>query len=243
MHDQVEIRAVLFDCNGVIADDEPVHLKLFQKALKEEGIPLTVKEYFKRYLAMDDKSCFIDVLKRYKRPVSPKIIQDLIDRKAAYYEDVIKKEIRIFPGVKQLAQALSKKYAVAVVSGALRHEITWILKYAEIKNCFSVVISAEDVKNGKPHPECYKKGLKALNRLAQFRKNPLKAKECVAIEDSIHGVQSAQGAGMKCIAVTNSYSKEKLFEADLVVTSLSDLLRRPPAFLAPNFQKAQKARR
>ncbi len=229
----MEIRAVLFDCNGVIADDEPVHLKLFQKVLKEEGIPLTVKEYFKRYLAMDDKSCFIDVLKRYKRPVNKRIIQELIERKAAYYEETIQDEIRIFPGVEKLAKALSKNCALAVVSGALRHEINWILKYAGIGRNFSKIISAENVTHGKPHPECYRKGLKALNQLPKFRKNPLKAGECAAIEDSVHGIQAAKGAGMRCIAVTNSYSKEKLFEADHIVKDLSDLLRRPPEFLVP----------
>src|SRR3989344_5229389 len=112
------IRAILLDCNGVIIDDEPIHLRLFQKVLKEEGIRLTRKEYFKRYLAMDDRSCFKDSLKRHGKPNSQPILKNLIERKAAYYKKTIGREARIFPGVKTFAKNHSKTCALAVVSGA-----------------------------------------------------------------------------------------------------------------------------
>lgn len=214
------IRAILLDCNGVIIDDEPIHLRLFQKVLKEEGIRLTRKEYFKLYLAMDDRSCFEDAFKRHGRPLSPAMLKDLIERKAAYYKKTIGQEAEIFPGVKTFVKEHVKNCILAVVSGALRREIDWILRRAEIQRFISVIISAEDVKNGKPHPECYRKGLAALNRLPRFRELPLKAGECLAVEDSIHGVEAAKRAGMKVLAVTNSYSKRDLSHADLIVSTL-----------------------
>ena len=218
------IRAILFDCNGIIADDEPVHLKLFQKVLKEEGIPLTRKEYFKRYLAMDDRSCFRDALKRHKRPHSENILDRLIERKAVYYKRTIGREARIFPGLKTFVRWHGKGLALAVVSGALRREIDWILTRAGIRRFISSVVSAEDVKNGKPDPECYRKGLAALNRLPRFRKRPLRARECLAVEDSIHGARAARRCGMKVLAVTNSYSRDRFRgRADLVVKSLVGL--------------------
>ena len=63
------LRALLLDCNGILIDYEPIHLRLFQKVLKEEGIPLTRAEYFKRYLAMDDRGCFREALRRHGRAV------------------------------------------------------------------------------------------------------------------------------------------------------------------------------
>ncbi len=207
-----KIRAILFDCNGIIADDEPIHLELFQKVLKEEGIKLTKEMYFKKYLAMDDRSCFKDALKSNGKPYDPEIVQNLILRKAKYYKKRIEKGLKIFSGVRSFVKAHQKKYSMAIVSGALRHEIELILKRAGIRKAFSVIISAEDVQNGKPDPECYLLALKKLNDI-----NP---EECIAIEDSIHGVHAAHKAGVACIAVTNSYSREKLSHADWVVPSL-----------------------
>jgi HAD superfamily hydrolase (TIGR01509 family) len=214
------IRAILFDCNGVIADDEPIHLRLFQKVLAEESVPLTVAEYYKKYLAMDDRACFTQALKEHGQSASPKRVMELIDRKAEYYKKTIVKELKIFPGVKSFAHKHARRYTLAVVSGALRHEIDLILDRAGITPVFHAIVSARDVKRGKPHPEGYLLGYKLLNRLPLFRKNPLKASECLAIEDSIHGVESAQAAGMKCLAVTNSYSKKQLRHADAVVSTL-----------------------
>ncbi|OGR51431.1 MAG: hypothetical protein A3I11_01210 [Elusimicrobia bacterium RIFCSPLOWO2_02_FULL_39_32] len=214
------IRAILFDCNGVIADDEPIHLELFQKVLKEEGIPLTKKDYFEKYLAMDDRSCFQDALKLHEQRASKSRIQELIARKASYYKKTIKNRLRIFPGVVSFVNKHRKNYMLAVVSGALKNEIKLILQSAKILKDFSVIISAEDVKKGKPNPECYLKALKKLNKTPFFKNHPLKSSECCAIEDSIHGIKAAQKAGMKCIAITNSYFKKELKNAEVVLDSL-----------------------
>ncbi len=217
------IRAILFDCNGIIADDEPIHMRLFQKVLKEEGVILTREEYFKKYLAMDDKACFREALKSAGRKPAKTYVRALIKRKARYYKSVIGKELKIFSGVQWFVKHHQGRYPMVVVSGALRHEIKLILKRGKIDRYFKGIVSSEDVKNGKPDAECYKKGFAILKRLPAFRKKPLKAGECAAIEDSIHGVDSAHAAGMKCVAVTNSYPRAKLAHADLVVKSLKGL--------------------
>lgn len=214
------IRAILFDCNGIIADDEPIHLELFQKVLREEGIVLTKKQYFQKYLAMDDKACFTHALKAHRQDASPARVKALIARKAGYYQKTIRTRLKIFPGVKSFVKAHRKDYHLAVVSGALRREIFMILKRAGIRRYFPVIVASEDVKNGKPDPACYRLGLARLNKLAGLKKNPLKAGECLAIEDSIHGVESARKAGMKCLAVTNSYARLDLHRADAVKHSL-----------------------
>jgi HAD superfamily hydrolase (TIGR01509 family) len=217
------LRAMIFDCDGVIVDNEPLHLRMFQKVLGEEGIALDRREYYKTYLGMDDKGCFTAVLQTHGRPVAGGMIDRLIERKARYYEEAIRQEFILFPGIVSLVQRAAKRYPLAVASGALRSEIGLILDSAGIASAIRVIVSAEDVSEGKPHPEGFQKALHRLNALSPEPRPPIRPDECLVIEDSIAGVQAARAAGMRCLAVTNSYKAEELKQADLVVATLEDL--------------------
>ncbi|MFY9270721.1 MAG: HAD-IA family hydrolase, partial [Candidatus Manganitrophaceae bacterium] len=93
-----------------------------------------------------------------------------------------------------------------------------------MRSAFPVIVSAQDVKNGKPHPEAFLTALAKLNERPPVPNPPIQPKECVVIEDSLHGVEAARLAGMHCLAVTNSYSKEELEgKADRVVGSLAGI--------------------
>ena len=77
------LRAVIFDFNGIIVDDEPIHFELFRRVLEEEGIALSEKDYYARYLGMDDRGCFTTVYRDQGRSISDKQVAGLIARKAA----------------------------------------------------------------------------------------------------------------------------------------------------------------
>ena len=215
------LRAVIFDFNGIIVDDEPIHFLLFRRVLGEEGVTLTEEAYYERYLGFDDRGAFITGLRENNRPISDAKLDELIRRKAGYYQDAIRDHVAIFPGVKSLLAELSG-LPLAVASGALRHEIETILTVAGLHDCFQAIVSAEDVKKGKPEPEIFLKALVALNgreKTGRF----IQAAECVVIEDSKEGIRGARRAGMKCFAVTNSHPAEVLHEAHAVVDSLEDV--------------------
>lgn len=214
----MSLKAIIFDFNGVIVNDEPIHLEMFQKVLKEEGIQLTHQEYYKHYLAFDDKSCFEKILKKHKHSVTPAIIQKLIARKAQYYEAYIEKHPIFFPGAQKWIRKLAKHYPLAIASAALGYEIRLLLRRAKLTNLFKVIVSAEDTKRSKPDPESYLLALKKLNR---FRK--ILPSECLIIEDSIAGIEGAHHAGMKCLALAHTYSKSKLKAADLVLEGYKEL--------------------
>jgi hypothetical protein len=108
--------------------------------------------------------------------------------------------------------------ALAVASGALRHEIELILAQAGLADCFAAIVSAEDVSAGKPSPEGF---LCALERL-RARLPDLAPRDCLVVEDSQPGVEGARRAGMRCLAVTNSYPAAALGGADLIVSSLAE---------------------
>ncbi len=214
------LRAVIFDFNGIIVDDEPIHFKLFQRVFGEEGIPLAEDAYYARYLGFDDRGVFSFGYREHHHPLSDEKLAQLIERKAVYYQEAIRNHVAIFPGVKPLVAKLAASLPLAVASGALRHEIETILTTAGLIGYFEAIVGAEDVERGKPEPDIFLKALAALN--SQSAK-PIQANECVVIEDSKEGVRGARRAGMKCLAVTNSHGADLLHEANAVVGSLEEV--------------------
>jgi HAD superfamily hydrolase (TIGR01509 family) len=214
------LKAIIFDCDGVIADTEPIHMAAFGRVLAEEGITLTEEDYFAHYLALDDRGCFTKALAGAGRSLTPEQLIEMIRRKAEYVEPAMKAELRILPGAAEFIHLASEVYPLAVASGALRAEIELVLKYGDLRDRFRVIVSAEDVERSKPHPDPFLKARELLNGVAGDHIEPA---ECLVIEDSIHGIRAAHQAAMRCLAVSNSYPREKLAEADHVVDSLAGL--------------------
>jgi HAD superfamily hydrolase (TIGR01509 family) len=147
-------------------------------------------------------------------------LEELVKRKKAYFEPVLRRNLQLFPGVVQFIREAAETYPLAIASGALRHEVELIVQHAGVRDCFQVIVTAEDFANSKPHPEPF---LKALRLLNEKREDKIQPHECLVIEDSFHGVRAAHRAGMRCLAVTNSYPQEQLSEAERVVESLEGL--------------------
>jgi beta-phosphoglucomutase len=217
------LRAIIFDCDGVIVDSEPHHFKAFQRVLSEEGIPFTKEEYFRKYLALDDKACFEAALSAHGKTYDNRVLKDLIVRKMDLYRQFSQQELFLYPGVVEFAEKAQGSYRLAVASGAFRGEIKFALDKAALRPVFPVIVSAQDVRNGKPHPESFLLALRLTNEKHPIPSPPIRPEECLVIEDSIHGIEGAHAAGMKCLAVANSYPKEKLAHADLVIASLEEL--------------------
>lgn len=214
------LKAIIFDCDGVIADSEPLHMAALQRVLAEEGIVLTEEMYYREYLALDDRGCFTKAFDDHGQPLAGEQLGELIARKAAQLEPVMRTHLRIFPGVAEFIRLAAASYPLAVASGALRHEIDLILQHAGVGDCFATVISAEDVRHGKPDPEAFNK---ACDALSQLNRAGIATHECLVIEDSLHGVAAGKLAGMAVLAVTNSYPRERLQAADAVIDSFADL--------------------
>jgi beta-phosphoglucomutase len=216
------LRAVIFDFNGIIVDDEPIHFRLFQRVLGEEGITLTEKDYYAHYLGFDDRGAFSAGYHENKRSLSENKLAELIARKAAYYQEAIRDHVTIFPGVETLIANLSPRLPLAVASGALRDEIETILSTAALLQHFAAIVAAEDVRHGKPEPEIFLKALEQINA-GRDAHDQINAGDCVVIEDSKEGIKGARRAAMKCLAVTNSHPPELLKDASAVVKSLTEV--------------------
>lgn len=214
------LKAIIFDFDGVIADTEPLHLKAFQLTLEEEGITLSEQEYNENYLAYDDKTFFNELLKDRNIENDETKVSDFINRKSDHFNNVLKGNILILEGVSDFISSVSSKFPLSIGSGALRSEIVEILEYAGLRKYFDIIVSADDVQNCKPDPEVY---LKVLGHLNDSGSAQILAHECLVIEDSISGIKAAHSAGMKCLAITNSYSAEDLSGSELITDSLKSV--------------------
>ena len=214
------LRAVLFDCDGVIADSEHLHFDLFKKVLKEDlGVEITQAEYVEKYLAMDDRGCFTAVCRDKGKTLSEAELTKLIARKTEIYKKTAAQNLVILPGVVEFVMAVAQKYPIAMASGALKDEVLLMIGAAGIRDYFDAVIAAEDVTNGKPAPDAYLKALAEINK--KYPGKNIQPQECLVVEDSKHGITSAHTAGMKCVAVCTSYAEHELKAADRVVPVLT----------------------
>lgn len=214
------LKAIIFDCDGVIADTEPIHMSAFGRVLAEEGISLTQDDYFAHYLALDDRGCFTRAFAEEGASLTPDHLNEMIRRKAGYVETVMQTDLQLLPGAAELIHRAAECYPLAIASGALRAEVEMALNHGRLRDCFSAIVSAEDVARSKPYPDPFIKALELLNLPTT---DPIEPSECLVIEDSVHGIRAAHHAAMRCLAVANSYPKEKLSEADLVVDTLAGL--------------------
>jgi HAD superfamily hydrolase (TIGR01509 family) len=213
------LRAIIFDCDGVIADTEPLHFASLQSVLAEEGIDLSEECYYREHLGLDDRGCFIKAFSD-RVALAQEELSRLIARKAAEVEPMMRDHLRLFPGAAGLIRSASQRFLLAVASGALLREVELILRTAGVSACFRAIVGAEDVARSKPHPDPFVEALARINAGSATR---IELTECLVVEDSIYGVQSAHAAGMRCLAVTNSFPREMLAEAELVVASLEDV--------------------
>jgi len=226
--------AVIFDFDGVITDSEILHLRSFNQVLARFGVEITTKDYYKDYLGLTDSECFESLADRGRLGLDEDGIEHLIKQKNQIFEKLAKTEGSIIEGVRDFLEML--KYhghpgrghgleargtiPMAICSGALLAEIELILEQARLRRFFEVIVSAEQIKKGKPNPEGL---LLTLAKLNHDRRVRIAAGQCVVIEDSHWGLEAAEAAGMHTVAVTNSYDAEQLQPAEKIVTQLMEL--------------------
>src|SRR5215213_6578121 len=146
------IKGILFDFNGVIIDDEPIQMRAYQEILGKEGIALTEEDYYS-CLGMDDKTFVEAAFRRAdKEPEANKVLEITLT-KTNKWRELISDELPLFDGVVDFIKKMENDFALGIVSMAKREEIEFVLEQADLHNYFSVIVSAEDVSNCKPHAE------------------------------------------------------------------------------------------
>ncbi len=214
------LKAVIFDFDGVITDSEILHFRAFNAVLKQHGVELTTQEYYKSYLGFSDVDCFKFLIDQGRLGIGQNQIAALAKQKTAIFERLAKTEGKLIEGVRDFLALLSaNSIPMAICSGALLPEIEVTLEDAGLRDYFETIVSAEQVRKGKPHPEGF---LRALEKLNANRRQTIRPQQCIVIEDSKWGLQAARAAGMHTVAVTNSYDAAQL-AAEKIVDNLAHL--------------------
>ncbi|MGL5079939.1 MAG: HAD family hydrolase [Microcoleaceae cyanobacterium] len=219
------LRAILFDFNGIIINDEPIHEKLLQQLLLEENLNIEPSKLQQFCLGRSDRACLETLLKAQGRLIDENYLNQLITRKAQAYRSELEAltELPIYPNTKAFIQTLTPtELKLAVVSGAMRSEVELVLSRGELNRYFSVIVTSDDVATSKPEPEGYLLAIAQLNRV--YSDLNLLSTECLAIEDTLVGVKAAQQAGIVVVGVAHTYPFHMLQRsADWCVDSLADL--------------------
>ena len=212
------LSAVIFDFDGIIVDSEPMHFQAFNQVLEPLEKAFSWEDYCETYIGFDDRDAFKAVFKAHNEKIGARGLKRLIEEKAAVFQTLIKNgDATPLPGAIELIKSIPVRLPVALCSGALREDILPILEKLGIENAFSIIVTAEDTPKSKPDPAPYALTMEKLGIT-----DPATA---LAIEDTPAGILSAKGAGMKVLAVTNSYDRDYLMEADAVATSLEEVTR------------------
>lgn len=214
------MRAVIWDFNGVVIDDEDIHGGAFAAVLAELGLELSLERYYARYLGLDDRGFFRAALAdlRGSAPAADEV-DALVERKADAYAALLPADFALIDGAEALIRSTAAAGPIAIASGARRREIEAVLARFDLASCFTAVVSADEVEHGKPDPEGYRKAWQAL---AAVRAG-LAAADCLVIEDAPPGIRAAHAAGMRCVAVATSRTRAELGEAEAVVDTLVGL--------------------
>jgi beta-phosphoglucomutase len=214
------LQAIVFDFDGVIANSEPLHLKAFQQALTPEGIELSPEDYYAHYLGYDDVGLFEALVRDRGIVMNGGDITGLVARKGDRMQELLRSGSVLFPGATEFIREAAAAVPIAIASGAMRHEIEEVIDAAGMTDLFSTIVAAGDTPQSKPSPAPYRL---ALERLRESSGRDIDPRRAVAIEDSKWGLESAQGAGLRLVGVTNSYPAHELTGAELVVDSLHEL--------------------
>ncbi len=210
------LRALIFDFDGILVDSEPIILKLTQEMAAREGWTVSREEYYRDYLALDDRGIIEHLYNSHGRPVDTARRDELVRWKGGVYQQIIRDGLPPIPGAVEFVRHAAELYTLAIASGSLREEIGHLLGKLGLREQFAVLATADDCARSKPDPEVYRLALARLQQLAPFRTAPLEARECLAIEDAPLGVVAAHAAGMKCLALTHSRAAHELRHADWV---------------------------
>ena len=212
------LKAIIFDCDGVIAENEIsrfIHLKNLAEDRGYKG----VEEKHLRLLIGKRSTDFLQNV--FGKKISKKEREKIRKRRYREFQNFPEKFVKEAKGIKALCNKLSRKYTLAVASTNHKEVVKTTLNYLGLKKHFKFVATKNDVKKAKLHPEIYLKVLKKLK---------LKADECLAIEDSATGIESAKKAGISVVAKRNKLyekygHKEDLSKADFVIDELKDVLK------------------
>jgi HAD superfamily hydrolase (TIGR01509 family) len=214
----VSPRAVIFDFNGTISDDEPLLFRVFRDVLAEHGVALGEEDYFAELAGFSDPEIAERALRTGGLEPDRALVEEVLRAKIDGYRDAVQAEATISSGAADFVRAVAARVPVAIASGAFREEVELVLELAGLRDIFgNAIVCIDDVDSGKPDPAGYLLALARLNEDLGLHES-IVAAAVLAIEDSRMGVEAAHAAGLRCAALAGDERAEAA--ADFVIERL-----------------------
>lgn len=205
-------KAVLFDMDGVIVDSMPYHFISWFETLKKYNVTVSPFDIYEK----EGEKCEICVKRFFERDnikCNDKIIEEVLKIRDKIYKKYFK--VFLFQDIEPVLNKLKEKgLLLAIVTGSNISKVKSMLP-KKIISKFDVIVSADMIKKGKPHPDSYLTAAKQLK---------VKPSECVVIENAPYGIKAAKSAKMFCVALTTGLPKQYLKQADIVCSKVSDVV-------------------
>jgi HAD superfamily hydrolase (TIGR01509 family) len=201
-------RAAVFDFNGTLSDDEPILFGIYETMFAAQGRPLTQRQYVDELAGHSEEEIIGSWLGR-DRPD----FDELVAERIARYRAAVADGSTVYPEVRDAVRWAAERVPVAIVSGAAREEIVPVVEAAGLAPLVGALVTADDVVEGKPHPEGYLRVLELLS-------DGLRADEVLVFEDTEVGVAAAKAAGMYCVGITRTLVPARLAAADELIPEL-----------------------
>jgi HAD superfamily hydrolase (TIGR01509 family) len=208
-----ELRAVIFDMDGVIVDSEPRHERAFLEVVREIGYGERHGIRFADYVGRSDQELWVDFVAKNK---PQQTLEELLAMKRRRVVEIIRRDQPLFDGLPELVERLAAKYRLALASGSERQIVEEVLTLKGLRKFFSATVSGSDIKRGKPAPDIFLRAAELLG---------VAPEECWAIEDSKPGVAAGLAADMRVIAITNTHPASELRHATHVVRTYEEIGR------------------
>lgn len=207
------IKAVIFDLDGTMIDNNAYHLAAWRQYLTDLGINITEEEYRKNINGRTNKDAIEYI---YQRTMSNDEAMVYTLEKEAVYRKIYQPFIQPVEGLTGLLKLLElKNLPLGIATSGIRVNIDFMFEHIPVRKFFSAVINSEHITHGKPHPEIFLKTAEALH---------VSPGSCLVFEDAAVGVKAAKAAGMNVVALTTTQTEAELAEADLIIKDFSDLI-------------------
>jgi beta-phosphoglucomutase len=218
------LKVVLFDFNGVIIDDEPIHAELIKEVIASENMRCSAEDT-QRFVGRSDRACLQDYFIQQGRVLTPELLNRLLAQKTGLYHQRVQSldELPIFPGVRELIAAFqSFDLKLGIVSGAQSSEIDLVLNQVGLQDIFEIIVAAEDTSTSKPAPSGYQQAIQKFQHY--YPDLDLQPANFLAIEDSFAGLEAASSAQIPVVGVAHTYPLHMLQRrANWAIDMLSDL--------------------
>ena len=203
-----EVNAVIWDMDGVIADTGPYHLEAWQRVMEKRGVNFTAEDFRRNFGQRNDNI----IRKTLGRQISQAEMEAVAAEKEKTFRNLVRRNVKPLPGVIKLIRLLREQgFRLAIASSGPIENIRLVLRSLGIEECFHAIVAGRDVAESKPSPQGF---------LLAAQKLGVKPGNCVVIEDAIVGVAACKSAGTRCVAVTNTNTRESLKGADVIVDTL-----------------------